>query len=97
MYSGSIVAIVTPMAESGAIDYEAWEVLLDWHVAEGTDGIVVCGTTGESSTVTLDEAAELTHRAAERLRGRIPLIAGEMNYPARRLAEVQAPWAVDPR
>jgi 4-hydroxy-tetrahydrodipicolinate synthase len=76
MYSGSIVAIVTPMAESGAIDYEAWEVLLDWHVAEGTDGIVVCGTTGESSTVTLDEAAELTHRAAERLRGRIPLIAG---------------------
>jgi 4-hydroxy-tetrahydrodipicolinate synthase len=76
MYSGSIVAIVTPMAESGAVDYAAWEELLDWHVAEGTDGIVVCGTTGESPTVTIDEAAELTRRAVERLRGRIPLIAG---------------------
>jgi 4-hydroxy-tetrahydrodipicolinate synthase len=76
MYSGSIVAIVTPMTESGAIDYAAWDALLDWHLAAGTDGIVVCGTTGESPTVTLDEAAELVGRAARRLAGRVPLIAG---------------------
>jgi 4-hydroxy-tetrahydrodipicolinate synthase len=76
MYSGSIVAIVTPMAETGAIDYAAWNALLDWHLAEGTDGVVVCGTTGESATVTIDEATELTRRAASRLQGRMPVIAG---------------------
>ena len=76
MYSGSIVAIVTPMAETGEVDYAAWDALLDWHLAEGTDGVVVCGTTGESATVTIDEAAELTQRAASRLQGRVPLIAG---------------------
>jgi len=76
MYSGSIVAIVTPMAESGEVDFAAWDALLDWHVDAGTDGIVVCGTTGESPTVTLEEAADLTRRAAARLCGRIPLIAG---------------------
>ena len=76
MYSGSIVAIVTPMADSGALDLAAWDALLDWHLAAGTDGVVVCGTTGESPTLTLEEATELTRRAAARLRGRIPLIAG---------------------
>ena len=76
MYSGSIVAIVTPMSASGDLDFAAWETLVDWHLAEGTDGIVVCGTTGESPTVTLAEAVELTRRAAARVRGRIPLIAG---------------------
>ena len=76
MYEGSIVAIVTPMTQWGELDLKAWDGLLDWHVAQGTDGVVVCGTTGESPTVTLEEAVELTRRAAARLRGRIPLIAG---------------------
>ena len=76
MYDGSIVAIVTPMAESGELDLAAWDALIDWHVAAGTDGIVVCGTTGESPTVTLAEAVTLVGRAAARLRGRLPLIAG---------------------
>ncbi len=76
MYSGSIVAIVTPMVESGEVDFHAWDALLDWHLAAGTDGIVVAGTTGESPTVSLDEVVELTRRAAARLGGRIPLIAG---------------------
>ncbi|MEI6458086.1 MAG: 4-hydroxy-tetrahydrodipicolinate synthase [Pseudomonadota bacterium] len=76
MYSGSIVAIVTPMTETGEVDYAAWERLLGWHLAEGTDGIVVCGTTGESPTVTLVEALELTRRAVARVAGRIPVIAG---------------------
>ena len=76
MYSGSIVAIVTPMTETGEVDYAAWERLLDWHLEQGTDGIVVCGTTGESPTVTLAEAQELTRRAVARLGGRLPVIAG---------------------
>ena len=76
MYDGSIVAIVTPMAESGELDLAAWDALVDWHVAADTDGIVVCGTTGESPTLTLAEAVTLVGRAAARLRGRLPLIAG---------------------
>ena len=56
MYSGSIVAIVTPMTASGEVDFAAWEALVDWHLAEGSDGIVVCGTTGESPTVTIGES-----------------------------------------
>ena len=76
MYSGSIVAVVTPMTTAGDIDLAAWDALIDWHVAEGSDGIVVCGTTGETPTVTLTEAVELTRRAAARVRGRIPVIAG---------------------
>jgi 4-hydroxy-tetrahydrodipicolinate synthase len=76
MYSGSIVALVTPMTDSGEIDYPAWDRLLDWHLEQGTDAIVVCGTTGESPTVTLAEAQELTRRAVLRLQGRLPVIAG---------------------
>jgi 4-hydroxy-tetrahydrodipicolinate synthase len=76
MFSGSIVAIVTPMTASGEVDYAAWERLIDWHLAEGTEGIVVCGTTGESATVSLEEACELTRRASARAAGRIPIIAG---------------------
>lgn len=76
MFGGSIVAVVTPMAEDGAIDFAAFERLLDWHAAEGTDGVVVAGTTGESPTVTAAETAELLRRAVARLRGRMPVIAG---------------------
>ena len=76
MYSGSIVAIVTPMTDAGEVDFAAWDRLLDWHVEQGTDGIVVCGTTGESPTVSLAEAVELTQRAVARVAGRIPVIAG---------------------
>jgi 4-hydroxy-tetrahydrodipicolinate synthase len=74
--SGSMVAIVTPMADDGGIDYVAWERLLEWHVAAGTNAIVVVGTTGESPTVTLAESRELVQRAVAVLRGRIPVIAG---------------------
>jgi 4-hydroxy-tetrahydrodipicolinate synthase len=75
-FAGSIVALVTPMVESGGLDLAAWDRLLDWHVGAGSDGIVVCGTTGESPTVTPAEAAELVARARARLRGRMPVIAG---------------------
>ncbi|SRR5579871_536880 len=84
MYSGSIVALITPMTASGEIDYPTWDALLDWHVAEGTDGVVVAGTTGESPTISVEEVVELTRRAAARLAGRIPLIAGSGTHDTAR-------------
>jgi 4-hydroxy-tetrahydrodipicolinate synthase len=76
MITGSLVAIVTPMREDGALDLAAFRKLIDWHVAEGTDGIVVVGTTGESPTVDFDEHKELIRIAVQHSRGRIPIIAG---------------------
>jgi 4-hydroxy-tetrahydrodipicolinate synthase len=76
MISGSLVAIVTPMHEDGRLDLGTYRRLIDWHVAEGTDGIVVVGTTGESPTVNVDEHKELIRIAVEHSRGRIPIIAG---------------------
>ncbi len=76
MITGSLVAIITPMREDGALDFARFRQLIDWHVAEGTDGIVVVGTTGESPTVNFDEHKELIRIAVEHSRGRIPIIAG---------------------
>ena len=80
MITGSLVAIVTPMKsgkeQDGALDLERFKQLIDWHVAEGTDGIVVVGTTGESPTVDFDEHKELIRIAVQHSRGRIPIIAG---------------------
>ena len=76
MFAGSLVAIVTPMRGDGSIDLEAWARLLDFHVANGTDGIVVGGTTGESATLRDGELRELLLRACERLHGQLPVIAG---------------------
>ena len=76
MITGSLVAIVTPMHEDGRLDLGRFKQLIDWHVAEGTDGIVVVGTTGESPTVNFDEHKELIRIAVQHSRGRIPIIAG---------------------
>jgi len=76
MITGSLVAIVTPMREDGALDLARFRQLIDWHVAEGTDGIVVVGTTGESPTVNFDEHKELIRIGVQHARGRIPIIAG---------------------
>ncbi len=76
MIKGSIVAIVTPMHEDGSLDLPALKSLLDWHIAEGTDGIVIVGTTGESPTVSVDEHCELIKLAVDHVAGRIPVIAG---------------------
>lgn len=73
---GSLVAIVTPMADDGALDLAAFRALLDWHIAEGTDGIVVVGTTGESPTVDFDEHRLLIETAVQHVAGRVPVIAG---------------------
>lgn len=71
-----MVALVTPMHPDGALDLPAFRKLIDWHVQEGTDALVVVGTSGESPTVTVDEHAELIRVAVEHAAGRIPVIAG---------------------
>jgi len=76
MFEGSIPALVTPMGEDGSIDFGAWEKLLDFHLAAGTDGVVVGGTTGESPVLERGEIEELIRRAKSRVGGRIPVIAG---------------------
>jgi 4-hydroxy-tetrahydrodipicolinate synthase len=76
MIKGSIVAIVTPMHEDGSLDLPRLRSLIDFHVAEGTDGIVIVGTSGESPTVNYDEHCELIRVAVEQSAGRIPVIAG---------------------
>ena len=75
-FSGSLVAIVTPMRPDGAIDLEAWARLLDFHLESGTGGIVVGGTSGESATLREAELRELAARACAQVRGRIPVLAG---------------------
>ncbi|RFC38681.1 MAG: dihydrodipicolinate synthase [Candidatus Nitrotoga sp. CP45] len=76
MIKGSIVAIVTPMDEDGSLDLAAFRALIDFHIMQGTDSIVVVGTTGESPTVDLTEHELLIQVAVEHVAGRIPVIAG---------------------
>lgn len=76
MFSGSLVAIVTPMRPDGAIDYGAWERLIELHLANGTSGIVVGGTTGESATLSDSELFELSKRAQTQARKRLQIVAG---------------------
>jgi 4-hydroxy-tetrahydrodipicolinate synthase len=80
MFCGSMVAIVTPMTADGALDWPAWDRLLDFHVREGSDGIVVAGTTGESPVLSPGEIEELTHRAVERCRDKVKVIVGAGSY-----------------
>jgi 4-hydroxy-tetrahydrodipicolinate synthase len=76
MFSGSLVAMVTPMRADGTVDFAAWARLLEFHLAHGSSGVVVGGTTGESATLTEAELRELTARACAQLRGRMAVIAG---------------------
>ncbi|HKB59307.1 MAG TPA: 4-hydroxy-tetrahydrodipicolinate synthase [Gallionellaceae bacterium] len=76
MIKGSIVAIVTPMLEDGSLDMAAFRALIDFHIEQGTDGIVVVGTTGESPTVDVDEHVALIEEAVKHAAGRMPIIAG---------------------
>ncbi|MDE2599305.1 MAG: 4-hydroxy-tetrahydrodipicolinate synthase [Rhodocyclaceae bacterium] len=76
MITGSLPAIPTPMQDDGSLDIPALKRMLDWHVAEGTDGIVVVGTTGESPTVDFDEHCLLIKTTVDHIAGRIPVIAG---------------------
>jgi 4-hydroxy-tetrahydrodipicolinate synthase len=73
---GSVVAIITPMLADGAIDWDSYRKLIDWHIQQGTHAIVAVGTTGESPTVNPQEHGELIRVAVEQAAGRIPIIAG---------------------
>ena len=73
---GSIVAIVTPFKANGEIDFEAFDRLIDFHLDNKTDGFVVCGTTGETPTLSEVEDALMIERAVKRINGRVPVIAG---------------------
>jgi len=73
---GSIVAMITPMLDSGAVDYPALRRLIDWHIQEGTDCICVVGTTGESPTVTVEEHCEIIRVSVQQAAGRVPIMAG---------------------
>ncbi len=76
MIKGSIVAIVTPMQADGSLDFPTLRRLIDWHIFEGTDGIVIVGTTGESPTVSVEEHCALIKVAVEHANKRISIIAG---------------------
>ncbi len=76
MFRGSLVALVTPMTDSDDVDHVAFGRLLDWHAREGSDGVIIAGTTGESATLTAAEAAEILQIAVQRIGGRLPVIAG---------------------
>ncbi|RPI42958.1 MAG: 4-hydroxy-tetrahydrodipicolinate synthase, partial [Betaproteobacteria bacterium] len=90
MLTGSIVAIVTPMHEDGSLDLDRFRRLLDFHVREGTDGIVVVGTTGESPTVDWDEHRLLIKTAVDHIAGRVPVIAGTGANSTREAIELSA-------
>ncbi|NRB67780.1 MAG: 4-hydroxy-tetrahydrodipicolinate synthase [Vibrio sp.] len=76
MFSGSIVALITPFNNDGEVDYVSLKKLVDFHVDAGSDGIVAVGTTGESATLTVEEHVKVVTKVVEFAEGRIPVIAG---------------------
>ena len=81
MIHGSVVALVTPMTASGAIDYAALARLVEFHLASGTHGIVAVGTTGESPTLDMDEHIGVIAEVVRRVDGRIPVLGGTRATP----------------
>ena len=73
---GSLVALVTPMGLDGQVDFDSLEKLIEWHIANDTNGIVSVGTTGESATLTVDEHLKVIEHTVKCVKGRIPVIAG---------------------
>jgi 4-hydroxy-tetrahydrodipicolinate synthase len=88
MFTGSLVAIVTPMFEDGSIDWDSFRNLIEWHIAEGTNGIVAVGTTGESPTVSVEEHCALIKCAVETAKKRVPVIAGSGGNSTREAIEL---------
>ncbi len=76
IFTGAGVAIVTPMNADGSVNFEKYRKLIDWQIENGTDAIITCGTTGESSTLTAEEHVEVMRVAVEQTAGRVPVIAG---------------------
>ena len=76
MFSGSIPALVTPFDDSGAFVESAYRDLIEWQIAEGSAGLVPCGTTGEAATMSADEHFHVVAICVDQARGRVPVIAG---------------------
>lgn len=76
MFKGSLVALVTPMLSDGSVDYDQLEALMDFHVDQGTNGLVIAGTSGESATLSHQEHQQLLKQSYEIINGRLPMIAG---------------------
>lgn len=88
MFRGSMVALVTPMADDGAIDEKALEGLIEFHIDNGTDAIVAVGTTGESATLDEEEHCFVIRRSVDIVKGRIPVIAGTGSNSTREAIEL---------
>jgi 4-hydroxy-tetrahydrodipicolinate synthase len=88
VFHGSIVALVTPFDEHDRIDYDVLRRLIEFHIGEGTNGLVIAGTTGESATLDIGEHAELIRRAAAMVAGRIPVIAGTGSNSTRQTVDL---------
>ncbi|WP_185232025.1 4-hydroxy-tetrahydrodipicolinate synthase [Teredinibacter franksiae] len=76
MFKGSMVALVTPMKADNSLDWDALHKLVEWHIEQGTHGIVAVGTTGESATLNMAEHAEVIRKVVDQVNGRIPVVAG---------------------
>ena len=76
MFRGSIVAVVTPFQQNLEIDWDAYGRLIDFHIDQGTNGIVPCGCTGEAATLSHEEQEKAIRFTVERVAGRIPVVAG---------------------
>ena len=90
MITGSIVALVTPMLDGGDVDFDALSSLVEWHISEGTDGIVPVGTTGESATLSSTEHCAVMKHVIDLVAGRIPVIAGTGSNSTREAIEFTA-------
>ena len=91
IFTGSGVALVTPFHEDESINYDKLDEMLDYHCTHGTDSIIICGTTGESSTLSEEEHMECIKFAIERVKGRIPVIAGTGSNSTYTTKEAKAP------
>ena len=76
MFKGSMVALVTPMKADLTLDWDALHKLVEWHIAEGTHGIVAMGTTGESATLGFEEHIDVVRKVVDQVNGRVPVVAG---------------------
>ncbi|MGS2719956.1 4-hydroxy-tetrahydrodipicolinate synthase [Paraglaciecola aestuariivivens] len=76
MFTGSYVALITPMYENGQVDYSSLKKLVEFHIENGSDGIVSVGTTGESATLPFEEHIEVVSKTVEYAQGKIPIVAG---------------------
>ena len=95
IFTGAGVAIVTPMHENGDVNYEKLSEILEEQIAGGTDAIIICGTTGESSTLTHEEHLDVIRYTVEKVAKRIPVIAGtgsNCTFPRRQKRQEQMPF-----